>query len=165
MSEPHDGQRADEGRPPVQPAEPCAMVIFGAGGDLTRRKLMPALINLRRSGFLPDRFAVVAVVRGEVEEGGFRTKLLDDITGFLEPKLTDDERTWLGDRLSLVKGNLDDAGTYDQLRAKIDELSLPGALFYLAVPPTLFGTIAKGLGAAGLAKPGEQALAGAWRRI
>ena len=59
MSEPHDGQRADAGRPPVQPAEPCVMVVFGAGGDLTRRKLVPALVNLRRSGVLPDRFAIV----------------------------------------------------------------------------------------------------------
>ena len=165
MSEPHDGQRADAGRPPVQPAEPCVMVVFGAGGDLTRRKLVPALVNLRRSGVLPDRFAIVAVVRGEVEEGGFRSKLIDDVAGFLDPTLTDDERTWLGDRVSLVKGNLDDPGTYAQLKTRLDELSLPGALFYLAVPPTLFGTIARGLGAADLAKVGDHALQGAWRRI
>jgi glucose-6-phosphate 1-dehydrogenase len=165
MGEPIDEAGAESGRPPVQPADPCVMVIFGAGGDLTRRKLAPALINLRRSGFLPDRFAIVAVVRGEVEEGGFRTKLLDDVNRFLEPKLTDDERAWLGDRLSLVKGNLDDAGTYERLKARLDELSLPGALFYLAVPPTLFGTIARGLGAAGLARMDGHALQGAWRRI
>jgi glucose-6-phosphate 1-dehydrogenase len=114
----------------------------------------------------------VAMVRPGVEEMGFRTKLLDDASGFLDPALSIDEREWLDDHLRVVFGDLDDPSTYDRLRAQLDELSLRHALFYLAVPPTLFGGIARGLGAAGLnqapaAGSGAAPAAGepAWRRI
>ena len=86
-------------RAPVVAAPPCVMVVFGAGGDLTRRKLVPALINLRRGGLLPDRFAMVAMARREVEEMGFRAKLLDEASGFLEPPLSADERGWFDTHL------------------------------------------------------------------
>jgi glucose-6-phosphate 1-dehydrogenase len=153
-------------RPPVVAAPPCVMVVFGAGGDLTRRKLVPALINLRRGGLLPDRFAMVAMARREVEEMGFRAKLLDEASGFLDPPLSPDERAWFDTHLSLVRGDLDDADTYTQLGAELDRIGLGHALFYLAVPPSLFGSIAKGLGAAGLNQatvPGSNEPA--WRRI
>jgi glucose-6-phosphate 1-dehydrogenase len=153
-------------RPPVVAAPPCVMVVFGAGGDLTRRKLVPALVNLRRGGLLPDGTRVVTITRPGVEEMGFRAKLLDDASGFLDPGLSPDERGWLDSHLSLVVGNLDDPATYDGLRAELDRLALGHALFYLAVPPTLFGPIAKGLGGAGLAQgtvPGTNEAA--WRRI
>ncbi|MEO5819852.1 MAG: glucose-6-phosphate dehydrogenase [Vicinamibacteraceae bacterium] len=149
------------------------MVVFGAGGDLTRRKLVPALINLRRGGLLPDETRVVAMTRPGVEEMGFRAKLLDDASGFLEPGLAPDERGWFDTHLSLIFGNLDDPATYESLRAELDRLALGHALFYMAVPPTLFGQIAKGLGAAGLNQttspggtgPGSGAGEAAWRRI
>jgi glucose-6-phosphate 1-dehydrogenase len=147
-------------------APPCVMVVFGAGGDLTRRKLMPALINLRRGGLLPDGTRVVAMVRPGVEEMGFRAKLLDEASGFLEPGLSPDERGWLDTHLSLIFGNLDDPSTYESLRAELDRLALGNALFYMAVPPALFGQIAKGLGGAGL---NQGTVSGssepAWRRI
>ena len=153
-------------RPPVVAAPPCAMVVFGAGGDLTRRKLVPALINLCRGGLLTDATRVVAMVRPGVEEMGFRAKLLDDASGFLDPGLSADERGWLDSHLSLVFGNLDDPATYQSLGAELDRLALGHALFYLAVPPALFGQIAKGLGGAGLNQgtvPGSSEPA--WRRI
>ena len=153
-------------RPPVVAAPPCVMVVFGAGGDLTRRKLVPALINLCRGGLLTDATRVVAMVRPGVEEMGFRAKLLDDASRFLDPGLSADERGWLDSHLSLVFGNLDDPATYESLGAELDRLALGHALFYLAVPPALFGQIAKGLGGAGLNQgtvPGSSEPA--WRRI
>ena len=162
----HPVEEAVGERPPVVAAPPCVMVVFGAGGDLTRRKLVPALINLRRGGLLTDDTRVVAVSRPGVEEMGFRAKLLDDASGFLEPGLSPDERGWLDTHLSLVFGNLDDPSTYQNLRVELDRLALGHALFYLAVPPALFGPIAKGLGAAGLNEgtlPGSSEAA--WRRI
>jgi len=59
----HPGEEALEARPPIVPAGPCVMVVFGAGGDLTRRKLVPALINLRRGNLLTDDTRVVAMSR------------------------------------------------------------------------------------------------------
>ena len=162
----HPVEEAVGERPPVVAAPPCVMVVFGAGGDLTRRKLVPALVNLRRGGLLTDDTRVVAVSRPGVEEMGFRAKLLDDASGFLEPGLSPDERGWLDTHLSLVFGNLDDPSTYQNLRVELDRLALGHALFYLAVPPALFGPIAKGLGAAGLNEgtlPGSSEAA--WRRI
>ena len=153
-------------RPPVVAAPPCVMVVFGAGGDLTRRKLVPALANLRRGGLLTDGTRIVAMTRPGVDEMGFRAKLLDDASGFLDPGLSPDERAWFDSHLSLLFGGLDDPATYENLRAEIDRLALGHALFYLAVPPTLFGPIAKGLGNAGLNQgtvPGSNEPA--WRRI
>jgi glucose-6-phosphate 1-dehydrogenase len=166
MKDGHPVEETVGERPPAVAAPPCVMVIFGAGGDLTRRKLVPALVNLRRGALLADGTRVVAVTRPGVEEMGFRAKLLDDASGFLEPGLSPDERGWLDTHLSLVFGNLDDPATYESLRAELDRLALGHALFYMAVPPTLFGPIAKGLGAAGLNQgmvPGSNEPA--WRRI
>jgi glucose-6-phosphate 1-dehydrogenase len=166
MKDGHPVEEAVGERPPVGAAPACVMVVFGAGGDLTRRKLVPALINLRRGNLLTDDTRVVAMSRPGVEEMGFRAKLLDDASSFLDPGLSPDERGWLDSHLSLVFGNLDDPATYESLRAELDRLSLGHALFYMAVPPTLFGQIAKGLGAAGLNQgtvPGSSEPA--WRRI
>ena len=120
MKDGHPVEEAVGERPPVVAAPPCVMVVFGAGGDLTRRKLMPALINLRRGGLLTDDTRVVAMTRPGVEEMGFRAKLLDDASGFLEPALSPDERGWLDSHLSLIFGNLDDPATYESLRAELD---------------------------------------------
>jgi glucose-6-phosphate 1-dehydrogenase len=166
MKDGHPVEETVGERPPVVAAPPCVMVVFGAGGDLTRRKLVPALVNLRRGGLLADGTRVIAMTRPGVEEMGFRAKLLDDASGFLDPGLSPDERGWLDSHLSLIFGNLDDAATYEHLRAELDRLALGHALFYMAVPPTLFGPIAKGLGAAGLNQgtvPGSNEAA--WRRI
>ncbi len=166
MKDGHPVEETVGERPPVVPAPPCVMVVFGAGGDLTRRKLVPALVNLRRGGLLTAPFAMVAMVRAEIEEMGFRAKLLDEASGFLEPGLTADERSWLDTHLNLVRGSLDDPETYARLRAEIDRIGLGHALFYLAVPPALFGQIAKGLGGAGLAQgPVPGSSEPAWRRI
>jgi glucose-6-phosphate 1-dehydrogenase len=162
MKDGHPGEEAFQDRPPIAPAPECTMVIFGAGGDLTRRKLIPALLNLRRGGLLAEKFAVIAVVRPDVGEDGFRAKLLDDIVPHLEPAPTEPERERIRNRVSVVAGNLDDPATYAAIRARLASNGLPSALFYLAVPPTLFAPIAKQLGAAGLAKAEDPAV---WRRM
>ena len=143
------------------------MVVFGAGGDLTRRKLVPALINLRRGGLLADATRVVAMARPGVEEMGFRAKLLDDASGFLEPGLVA-RRARLARLASVadLRRPRRSGDLREPPRPELDRLALGHALFYLAVPPTLFGQIAKGLGAAGLNQgtvPGSNEPA--WRRI
>ncbi|HEX2638936.1 MAG TPA: hypothetical protein VHL50_00110, partial [Pyrinomonadaceae bacterium] len=63
-------------------AEPCVMVIFGATGDLTKRKLFPALYNLAKEKFMPDNFAIVGVGRQEMECGDFRRQMVENLREF-----------------------------------------------------------------------------------
>jgi glucose-6-phosphate 1-dehydrogenase len=140
-------------------------VIFGAAGDLTRRKLLPALRNLLREGLLTDDFGVVAVARAAEDEAAFRDRLLDGLEEFTDP-LAPDERAWFAQRLRYVQGDFDDPGTFARLGAVLSEVDAAwrvrgNHLYYLATPPAYFVTIAGGLHAAGLtAEP-----AGSWRRI
>jgi glucose-6-phosphate 1-dehydrogenase len=159
MSDEFDGRA-----PQAPPADPCAMVIFGAAGDLTKRKLMPALLNLRRSHLLPESFAIVAIARSEVSEAEFCEKLLDDLAGFAAPPLETAEREWLRARLHYVRGTFQDPALYDRLNETLTGLGANGtsgnALFYMAVPPDFFDDIGVGLGRVGLARETN----GAWRR-
>jgi glucose-6-phosphate 1-dehydrogenase len=149
--------------PAARVADPCAMVIFGASGDLTKRKLMPALLNLRRGGLLPDAFAVVAVARTETDESGFRERLLDDLAGFAAPALEGTEREWFAARVRYVRGDFQDADLYTRLVQALSEVAPATAgnvLFYMAVPPALFDDLVGGLAAAGLGRE-----TGGWRRV
>jgi glucose-6-phosphate 1-dehydrogenase len=152
--------------PPVaRTADPCAMVIFGASGDLTRRKLMPALLNLRRGGLLPDGLAIVPVARTDATPEEFRERLLDSLAEFAEPPLQPAERAWLQSRIHFVKGEFQDPDLYVRLKTRLDEIGEHGTngstLFYMAVPPDFFDDIVGGLGRAGLAEEEN----GGWRRI
>jgi glucose-6-phosphate 1-dehydrogenase len=148
-----------------QPADPCTLVIFGASGDLTKRLLLPALHNLGCDGLLPERLAIVGLALDELGTDDFRARLSRDAKSFATRATFDDE-AWarLVARIHYLPGRFDDAATYARLRAKLEELDASHAtggnfLFYLAVPPVLFGPICDQLAAAGLAKgPG-------WRRL
>ena len=85
--------------PSTRQADPCAMVIFGASGDLTRRKLMPALVNLLRHGLVPGTLVIVAVARTDVTEETFRRTLLAGVAGHVAPPLQPAEREWFEARI------------------------------------------------------------------
>jgi glucose-6-phosphate 1-dehydrogenase len=147
------------------PAPANVFVIFGAMGDLTKRKLIPALYNLREQKLLPDKFAVVGVARKAQSDDEMRSQLRDAArefaTGKIEGKLWD----WLEERLHAVTGDFDDPATYERLAEtlqKLDRERHTGAnyLFYLATPPDYFSVITKRLSTAGLLK--EE---GSWRRV
>ncbi len=159
-------------QPPVQanlerkPAPPCVLVIFGASGDLAKRKLIPAVYNLAAASFLPEEFAVLGISRSPMSDDEFRQKMIQDLhtfeTGTLDPQRVE----WLEGRLSYVSGDLDQPETFERLRAAlaaIDEQRGTGGsyLFYLAVPPSQFAAIIRRLGAARLTceEPGK------WRRV
>ena len=127
-------------------APPSVLVIFGASGDLTRRKLVPALESLASAGRLPARSAVVGVGRTPMSDGEFRTKVLDGGTS-VQPALTDGYR--------YLAGGYDDPDTYHRLTALLDQLDADrgtagNRVFYLSTPPEAFEPIVTGLGAAGL---------------
>ena len=84
------------------------MVIFGASGDLTKRKLIPALYNLKHSNCLSDNFAVLGLARGEMSDDEFRRRLREDMKEFATDEIDDDEWKWLAQRLYYLSGDFDD---------------------------------------------------------
>ncbi len=136
---------------------PCAIVIFGATGDLTKRKLLPALYNLAATGLLPKQFAIVGYASPALTEDSFRDQLTRDIKEFatspIEPRIWD----WLLERIHYVQGDFQDASAFERLSstlAEVDERhgTEGNRLFYLATAPKFFGEVIRQLGGAGLAK-------------
>jgi glucose-6-phosphate 1-dehydrogenase len=143
--------------------EPTALVIFGASGDLTRRKLLPALYHLSRGQRLPARFAVIGVARSPMSHDEFRQQFHDSLKEFANVARPDDVSSALARDMAYVQGEMDDPGLYQRLAACLKEVGAPeGVLFYLAIPPTVYATVVEQLGAAGLirAEGGRS-----WRRV
>ena len=153
-------------RPLERPGDPCAIVIFGATGDLTKRKLLPSLYNLRCNGLLPREFAFVGVARRPLDDAGFREQMRRDLQEFATRPV--DGEVWddFALRLHGLSGDLDDAATYRRLSERLGELEREhgtggNVLFYLATPPDAFASIVENLGEAGLAAEDAQR----WRRV
>lgn len=142
--------------PPLPKAEPCVTVIFGATGDLTRRKLMPALWSLRNEGCL-ESVQILGVGRSAMTDDEYRAFVREALVdaGKLTPE---EEEEWrkFARRIFYTRGELDDGNTYQKTAQKLQELAKDGAsrnhLFYLATPPSLATVIVEGLGKVGLAK-------------
>lgn len=136
-------------------APPVVMVIFGASGDLTRRKIFPALETLVRRGAIDERFSVVGVARTELDEEEFRRGALEAVP---EPSAPWKD-TVTGFRY--VSGGYDDPATYSRLGAVLEEMDEErktggNRLFYLATAPAVFGDVARRLGDSGLSRPAHE---------
>ncbi len=147
-------------------APPCVIVIFGAGGDLTKRKLIPALYHLASQKLLSDHVAMVGVDRAEWTSESYRETLDKEIRDFVGGEFT--EALWEASKPKTyyMQGDFRASQTYEGLKeflAQVDaERHTRGNyLFYLATPPSFFGEIATQLGTAGLSIETEDA----WRRI
>jgi glucose-6-phosphate 1-dehydrogenase len=155
-------------------APPCAMVIFGAAGDLTKRLVVPALYDLFGAKHLPERFQLVGVDLAAKTTADWRQSLSEMMDQFVaqgggEFHLDQLDRAawgWLTDRMTYLQGDLNDPGTYQRLGDHLAALDSKAGtagnyLFYLAVADRFFSVAISGLGAAGLAneKPGQ------WRRV
>jgi glucose-6-phosphate 1-dehydrogenase len=145
------------GRP--KPAPPCKMVIFGGGGDLTRRLLMPAIYNLVCGGLLNDDFSIIAVDWAELSTDALRAQLDETMRVFVAQRkdsaatLQEEAWAWLNQRVTYLRGSFDDAQTYKQLASLIG----PGnCVFYLAVAARFFGAIVSQLEAAELTRESDQ---------
>ena len=146
--------------------DPCVMVIFGAAGDLTRRKLIPSLYNLAKYKLLSREFAVIGVARNPMSTEEFRAKLAQDLKEFVDGPIDADLQTWLEQRVFYITGEFADQSTYDQLKQtlqKVDtDYSTHGNYFYyLATAPDFFGLIVQKLSATGLMKEENHQ----WRRV
>src|ERR1700722_9417838 len=138
---------------------PCTIVIFGAAGDLTQRLLMPSIYNLASGGLLDPKTKIVGADHNDRDDASWRDELKKALEHFALAKDSEsqtqvDEKAWsfVSDRLAYVKFDFESDAAYDP-PAK-DVSSETTALFYLAVSPRFFETIARGLGRAGLLKEG-----------
>jgi glucose-6-phosphate 1-dehydrogenase len=138
--------------------EPFALIIFGASGDLTRRKLMPALWSLYSARTLPEPFVILAVSRTAMTDDEFRTRTREAVMEFARAK-PPSEHVWqrFASSVFYLSGDPSDPALYPQLEAKLRELEArrggaPNRLFYCATPPSLYDDIVQNLGASGLAR-------------
>jgi glucose-6-phosphate 1-dehydrogenase len=150
---------------PGQPAGPCIMVVFGAGGDLTKRKLFPALYNLAEEKLLPEKFAVVGFGRSSWTHDNFKDKLNEALQEF-EQGTNPKSRNWLLERCFYFTGDFNDAGAFGNLKNTLDQLDKERGtggnyLHYLAIAPEFFGKVVKQLSAVGLVDESQ----GNWRRV
>src|SRR6202045_492636 len=155
-------------------APPCAMVIFGSSGDLTKRLLIPALYNLAKAGRLSDKFALIGVDRTDRSHEEFRAYLAEGVRSFVSDTGTGpvtapfDARAWefLAARMTHLKGDVTDPAMYDQLGQALKEAETAhgtagNVVFYLAVAASLFAPVVERLAAAGLTREDDQH----WRRV
>ena len=166
------GAAEDNSSAPV--ALPCAMVIFGAAGDLTKRLVVPALYNLVNGKRLSKGFQLVGVDLAAETTEAWRQALTDMMNQFVaegggEFQADHIEQTtwrWLTDRMSYLQGDLNDPGTYHRLGEHLAGLDKTAGtagnhLFYLAIADRFFSVVVAGLGAAGLTTEKD----GKWRRV
>ncbi|MBD1865620.1 MULTISPECIES: glucose-6-phosphate dehydrogenase [Trichocoleus] len=152
--------------PLAHSAGPCTIVIFGAAGDLTKRLLLPALYNLKRSNLLPQEFAIVGVAHTPISQDDFRSKLNRDIHEFATVAVDDQLWQQFEQRLYYLSGEFQDAKMYQQLHNLLTQVDQDcgtqgNYLFYLATSSNFFCDIIAQLGAAGLVQEDN----GHWRRV
>jgi len=150
----------------AKPAPPNVMIIFGAGGDLTKRKLIPSLFHLCAARLLPDSFAVLGLDRLDHNDDGFRDLMAEQIKEHVGEAF--DEVVWerLVARLHYMKIDMLEGTDYEHLCERLSRLDAERGtegnyLFYLAVPPSLFGKVTDQLGEVGLLHQTEDD----WRRV
>jgi glucose-6-phosphate 1-dehydrogenase len=155
-------------------APPCAMVIFGATGDLTKRLVVPALYNLVNAGRLPKGFKLVGIGLSSTTTTEWRQSLENMMNQFVAQgggefqadHINETAWRWLTDRMTYLQGDLNDPRTYSRLLEHLAGLDKTGGtagnyLFYLAIADRFFNVAVAGLGAAGLVTERD----GQWRRV
>ncbi len=149
------------------PADPCAIVMFGASGDLARRKLLPALYDLAQHACLAPRFRLLGFARTPMTDDAFRGHAGEFLPKENAPSASGYTQQDFMQHLHYFSGNYDDSDAYKKLRERLNELDGEGQLggnrlFYLATPPDVYVRIIEQIGKAGLAKPASDK---SWTRV
>lgn len=152
--------------PYARPVGPATIVIFGAAGDLTKRKLIPALCNLWSENLLAPGCAIVGVGRTALDTATYRKRVAEDIAKYATHQLAPAVVEEVLSRLHYVTADFTDAASYPKLAAEIEKIDAASGtggnhLFYLSTAPEHFAPIVKHLGAAGLTKEEN----GRWSRV
>ena len=147
--------------------EPCALVIFGVTGDLSRKKLIPAVYDLANRGLLPPGFVVLGFARRDWGDGDFESLALEAAKKGARTPWREDVWQRLASQFQFVPGSFDDDAAFDHLAATLDDLrernGIPGnAAFYFSIPPAAFPLVLNQLARTGMA---DNAKSGGWRRV
>jgi len=138
--------------------QPCAVVIFGATGDLTKRKLMPALYALASQGLLPNGFTVVGAGRTAMTDEQFRNAMREGVQAYGRVPLSDEVWTGFAEGIRYAHYDLDTRDGLEVLRTVLEEVDLErgtlgNRVYYLSIPPSGIGLVARRLGEAGMSAP------------
>lgn len=152
-------------------ADPCVMVIFGATGDLTSRKLFPALYNLALDGQLPQNFACIAFARRDKSDEEFRKEMYDAVTKFSRTKPID-EKLWaeFSRKIFYHRSEFHDDAGYESLKKRLEELdgqfgTKGNRLYYLSTQPSFFSLVTGKLSEHRLLYPYSHSLDDKWSRV
>jgi len=131
--------------------DPCVMVIFGASGDLTKRKLFPALYSLAFRQLLPSKFAVVGIARSPETDEEFRERMKEAVRQFGRDELRDDVWDTLASGMHYIAADFSDEAALDRLAKMVDDLdeergTAGNRVYYLATPPAAFETVVRAVG-------------------
>jgi len=173
-------KRANRPNPKKVKPDPCAMVIFGAGGDLTKRLVVPALYNLMHGGELPENFVLIGADLAEGTAESWADHLHEMLESFVGNEAAEfdvkkiDEKAWkkLAGRMRYIRGDMTRPDLYGAIGKALDEVgkdsgTAGNVIFYLAVPDRFFGTVVEQLGKAKLTDQQEDADGKPkfWRRV
>ncbi len=141
----------------VEVPKPFGLVIFGASGDLTQRKIVPAVYRLYRHGFLPEGFFVLGAARSEMNDNDFRGDMKEAVKNRLPEDFSQDTWDKFAERLSYCSIDYPEARTYSIIKEKIEPLEKKydtggNRIFYLAIPPAAYEQVILNLGEAGLSE-------------
>jgi glucose-6-phosphate 1-dehydrogenase len=144
-----EAQPQEEGD--VRDLDAALMVIFGASGDLAKRKLLPALYNLYHQGYLPEGFTVLGYARSDYDDESFRQRAREGIEEYGDVELEEEKWAEFSQSLFYISGTYDETDDFRRLKERIDELDQErntegNRLFYLATPPAVYEPIANRLG-------------------
>ena len=147
-------------------AGPCGMVLFGVTGDLSRKKVVPAVYDLANRGLLPPGFSLIGYARRDWADQDFAQIVHDSVKQYARTEFREEVWNQLSEGLRFVQGDFDDDVAFDTLRRTIEELDQARGTggnyaFYLAIPPSFFGAVVGQLQEHKLAQPP----ADAWRRV
>ncbi|MEU8799924.1 glucose-6-phosphate dehydrogenase [Spirillospora sp. NPDC048819] len=147
-------------------AGPCVLVLFGVTGDLSRKKLLPAIYDLANRGLLPPGFSLVGFARRDWDHQDFREIAHESVKKHARTPFREDVWTHLSEGMHFVPGTFDDPGAFDALSMAVKELDATRGTggnyaFYLSIPPKFFPEVVEQLQRCGLADPSEEA----WRRV
>jgi glucose-6-phosphate 1-dehydrogenase len=149
----------------AKPGDPCVMIIFGVSGDLTARKLVPALYNLLEHKLLSKDFAIIGIARDPRLHEDFRQLMREKLEKFATAQLSPAQRDWLISRIFYVPGQIGDQGLFQRLRETLTDIDKQfntrgNYFFYLATSPLFFVEATERLAHEGLLKEN-----GYWRRV